>query len=95
MTWNEMVKSKEPTVSVYDVAEVLGCSPQRLRDALDIDDQRPVDMRRFPFPHCKVGASRKICRIGFIRWMNGDLSPAAVIFKRKDDNSAAAPFRDG
>ena len=83
MTLNEMLESEDETVSIYDVAPILGCDPQKLRDALDIDEERPVEMRRFLFPHCKVGNRRKIGRIGFIRWIQGDLNPAAVIWKMK------------
>lgn len=85
MTLNEMMESEDETVSIYDVAPILGCDPQKLRDALDIDEERPVEMRRFMFPHCKVGNRRKIGRIGFIRWIQGDLNPAAVIWKMKNE----------
>lgn len=88
MTLNEMLESEDETVSICDVAPILGCDPQKLRDALDIDEERPVEMRRFLFPHCKVGNRRKIGRIGFIRWIQGDLNPAAVIWKMKDGGGA-------
>lgn len=76
MTWNELLESDKPVVSVYDVAPILECDPQILRDGLDLDDDRPIELKRFLFPHCKVGNRRKICREGFVRWMQGDLSPA-------------------
>ena len=88
MTLNEMLESEDETVSIYDVAPILGCDPQNLRDALDIDEERPVEMRRFLFPHCKVGNRRKIGRIGFIRWIQGELNPAAVIWKMKNGGGA-------
>ena len=88
MTLDEMIASDKPTVGVYDVAEILECDPQKLRDALDIDEERPMEMRRLPFPHCKVGNRRKIGRIGFIRWVQGDLNPAAVIWKMKNGGDA-------
>ena len=77
MSLAELERMEADTVSVKDVAEVLGCAPYRLRDSLDIDDERPVEMRRFLFPHCKVGNHRVISREGFIRWfregqMGGD-----------------------
>ena len=71
MTLAEMIASDKATVSVYDVAPILECDPQKLRDALDIDEERPIEMRRFLFPHCKVGNRRKIMRVGFIRWLEG------------------------
>lgn len=84
MTWHELVLSEKAMVSVYDVAPILECDPQKLRDALDIDDELPIEQRRFLFPHCRVGNRRKIGREGFIRWMRGDLNPAAVIWKMKN-----------
>ena len=71
MTLSELEQTDKAFVSVYDIAPVLECDPQKLRDALDIDEERPVEMRRFLFPHCKVGNRRKISRVGFIRWMEG------------------------
>lgn len=84
MTPSELIASDKAVISVYDAAEILECDPQNLRDALDIDDELPIEMRKFPFPHCKVGNRRKICREGFIRWMQGELNPAAVIWKIKN-----------
>lgn len=88
MTWPELIISDKAMVSIYDVAPIMECDPQKLRDALDIDDERPVDQRRFPFPHCKVGNRRKIGREGFIRWIEGDLNPATVIWKMKNGGDA-------
>ena len=73
MTLTEMQKSNSPYVSIRDAAEVLGCNPQRLRDMLDIDEERPREMRRFLFPHCKVGNRRRIMREGFLRWVDGTM----------------------
>ena len=84
MTWNELLASDKAVVSVYDVAPVLECDPQKLRDALDIDDELPIENRTFLFPHCKVGNRRKIGREGFIRWMRGYLNPAETIWKMKN-----------
>ena len=85
MTWTELLESEKNMVSVYDIAPILECDPQKLRDALDLDDDRPDELKRFRFPHCKVGNRRKISREGFIRWMRGDLNPASVIWKMKND----------
>lgn len=73
MSLDEMQKSNSPYVSIRDAAEVLGCNPQRLRDMLDIDEERPREMRRFLFPHCKVGNRRRIMREGFLRWVDGTM----------------------
>lgn len=88
MTWPELLISDKAMVSIYDVAPIMECDPQKLRDALDIDDERPVDQRIFPFPHCKIGNRRKIGREGFIRWVEGDLNPVAVIWKIKNRGDA-------
>ena len=74
MTLSELERTDKAFVSVYDVSPILECDPQNLRDALDIDEERPVEMRRFLFPHCKIGNRRKISRVGFIRWMKGKKS---------------------
>ena len=84
MTLAELRQCGKAFVSVYDVAPILECDPQKLRDALDIDDDLPIENRRFLFPHCKVGNRRKIGRDGFVRWISGDLNPAVVIWKLKN-----------
>ena len=76
MTLNQMESLDRDYVTVHEAADVLGCAPQRLRDALDIDEEKPVEMRRFLFPHCKVSNRRHIMREGFIRWARGaELKP--------------------
>ena len=84
MTLSELEQCEKAFVSVYDVAPILECDPQKLRDALDIDDDLPIESRRFLFPHCKVGNRRKIGRIGFVRWMRGCLNPAAAVWQMKN-----------
>lgn len=84
MTLSELEKSDHAFVSVYDVGPILECDPQKLRDALDIDDDLPIENRRFLFPHCKVGNRRKIGREGFIRWLKGDLNPMVMVWKMKN-----------
>lgn len=84
VTLTELRQCGKTFVSVYDVAPILECDPQKLRDALDIDDELPIENRRFLFPHCKVGNRRKIGLDGFIRWVDGDLNPAVVIWKMKN-----------
>lgn len=88
MTLNEMMDYEEEIVSIYDVAPILGCDPQKLRDALDIDDELPLDRRKFLFPHCKIGNRRKIGRIGFIRWISGDINPVTAVWKMKQEMNA-------
>ena len=88
MTLKELKTSERAFVTVYDVAPIMECDPQKLRDALDIDEEQPVEMRRFLFPHCKVGNRRKIGREGFLRWISGDLNPVEVIFRMKNGGGA-------
>lgn len=88
MTFAELEECGKAFVSIYDIAPVMECDPQKLRDALDIDDTLPVEMRRFPFPHCKVGNRRKIGREGFVRWVRGELNPMAVIWKLKNGGAS-------
>lgn len=71
MTLEQMRNLDRERISVQEAAEIIGCSPQLLRDGLDIDDERPVEMRRYRFPHCKVGNRRSIMREGFLRWVDG------------------------
>lgn len=73
MTLAEMRRSEAANISIRDAAEVIGCNPQRLRDMLDIDEERPVEMRRFLFPHCKIGNRRRIMREGFLKWIDGTM----------------------
>ena len=73
MTLAQMRGLDRERISVREAAEILGCSPQRLRDGLDIDDERPVEIRRYLFPNCKVGNRRSIMREGFLRWVDGTM----------------------
>ena len=73
MSLDDMRKSNSPNISIRDAADVIGCNPQRLRDMLDIDEERPREMRRFLFPHCKVGNRRRIMREGFLKWIDGTM----------------------
>ena len=59
------------TISVKTATEVLKCAPQLLRDGLDLDDERPDELKRYRFPHCKVGNRHHIPRAGFVNWMKG------------------------
>ncbi len=71
MTLTEMRSLDRDSITVKEAAEVIGCSPQLLRDGLDIDEERPVEMRRYLFPHCKAGNRHSIMRLGFIAWAEG------------------------
>lgn len=73
MTLDEMRRLDRESISVKEAAQVIGCSPQLLRDGLDIDEERPIEMRRYLFPHCKIGNRHSIMRAGFIRWAEGKL----------------------
>lgn len=88
MTLEELKTSERAFVTVYDVASILECDPQNLRDALAIDEERPLEMRSFLFPHCKVGNRWKISREGFLRWISGDLNLIEVIFRMKNGGGA-------
>ena len=80
MTLSKMEGLERDYISVKEAADVIGCSPQRLRDGLDIDEERPIEMRRYLFPHCKVGNQHRIMREGFVRWVKGEtMVPAAII----------------
>lgn len=81
MTIEELKHESREFISVYDAASIMECDPQRLRDALDLDDERPIAERRFVFPHCKVGSKRRIARIGFIAWVEGNWVPAVYHWK--------------
>lgn len=73
MTLTEMKGLERDYITVYEASDILECAPQRLRDALDIDEDRPMEQRRFLFPHCKVGNRRRIMRDGFLRWVDGTM----------------------
>lgn len=66
MTLAELEKMDREFLTVKEVAGVLGCAPQLLRDQLDIHPEN------FGFPHYKVGHRRRIMRAGFIRWAKGE-----------------------
>lgn len=74
MTIEDIRNLKRESISVAEAADIIGCTPQLLRDGLDIDDERPVEMRRYLFPHCKVGNRRSIMREGFLRWVEGTMN---------------------
>lgn len=74
MTMEDIRNLKRESISVAEAADIIGCTPQLLRDGLDIDDERPVEMRRYLFPHCKVGNRRSIMREGFLRWVEGTMN---------------------
>ena len=74
MTLEEMRGLDRESITISEAAEVIGCSPQRLRDGLDLDEERPVMMRRYLFPHCKVGNRHSIMRRGFLAWIEGNMS---------------------
>ena len=73
MTLAEVEKLDRDSITVKEAAEVIGCSPQLLRDGLDIDEERPVNMRRYLFPHCKTGNRHSIMRAGFVAWAKGEI----------------------
>lgn len=73
MTLAQMRSLDRERISVQEAAEIIGCSPQLLRDGLDIDEERPIEMRRYLFPHCKVGNRHCIMREGFLRWVDGTM----------------------
>lgn len=56
MTLAELEKIDREFLTVAEVASVMGCAPQLLRDQLDISPES------FGFPHYKVGHRRRIMR---------------------------------
>ena len=73
MTLDDMRKLDREHISIREASLIIGCDPNHLRDMLDIDDAKPIEMRRFRFPYCKIGNRWKIVREGFIRWADGTM----------------------
>jgi len=65
MTLSELEAMECNTLTVKQVAEFLGKSPQLIRD------QAEENRKFLGFPICKVGHSWCIPRIGFINWYKG------------------------
>lgn len=78
MTLSELETLDTDMITVKQVADVLGCRPQYLRDGIKIDLERPVEMRKYRFPCCMVGKRLYIPRDGFIRWMRGEAVASGV-----------------
>ena len=62
------------TLTVMQVAEILGKDPQVIRD------QAEKEPRCLGFPICKAGRSYCVPRIGFVNWFKG-MTPILVINK--------------
>lgn len=71
MTLNELEAMECNTLTVKQVAEFLGKSPQIIRD------QAEREPKCLGFPICKAGHSWCIPRIGFIAWVKG-MTPVIV-----------------
>ncbi len=63
MTLQELKKSEKILVTADDVADVMSCNPQ------DIRNQAAIDPTMLGFPVCRVGTRTKIPRIPFLRWL--------------------------
>lgn len=73
VTLQKMKELDREWLTVAEAADVLGTNPQRLRDQLDIDDDLPVDRRKIRFPHIKIASRHHISRLGFLRWISGEM----------------------
>lgn len=65
MTIEELETMEGNTLTVKQVAEFLGKTPQLIRD------QAEREPRFLGFPICKAGHSYTIPRIGFLAWVKG------------------------
>ena len=96
MTLQNMKELDREWLTVAEAADVLGTSPQRLRDQLDIDDDLPVDRRKIRFPHIKIASRHHISRLGFIRWITGEMmdskEPEAI---RQDSKVSLLQWMNG
>lgn len=63
MTLQELKESEKILITAADVADVMSCDPQ------DIRNQASIDPTMLGFPVCRVGTRTKIPRIPFLRWL--------------------------
>ena len=73
MTFEELQRIDRNTLTVKEVSEFLGLSPQLIRD------QASRDPRLLGFPICQAGHSWKIPRLGFITWILGQQPVMQVV----------------
>ena len=69
MTLEQIRSSEKPVLIPADVAEVLGCNPHAIRI-------RAAE-GTLPFPCVRIGSRTKIPRLGFLRWMDGQIGGVA------------------
>lgn len=68
MTMTEIRRSAQDMLTPADIAPVLGSDPQTIR----LTAKQHPDWVKFPFSF--AGNRMKIPRVGFIRWMDGELT---------------------
>lgn len=73
MTLQQIEELDENVLSVKQVAEFLGLSPQLIRDEAG---KTPAYLG---FPICKAGHAFKIPKEGFLRWYRGELPIIQVV----------------
>lgn len=73
MTLKQIEEMDSNTLTVAQVSEFLGCSPQLVRD------EASKDPRYLGFPISKVGHSFKIPREGFIAWVKGQVPIMQIV----------------
>lgn len=67
MTYEELLATKEPMISVEAAAGILGCTPQILR----IKARDPEKRRTLGFPIMAIGSRVKIPTRGLIKFLEG------------------------
>lgn len=66
MTLEEIKNSKKEILTPGDIAPVLRCDPNVIRE------QARVDIKQLGFPAARVGTRVKIPRLAFISWFEGN-----------------------
>ena len=73
MTFEELQRIDRNTLTVKEVSEFLGLSPQLIRD------QASRDPKYLGFPICQAGHSWKIPKMGFIAWVMGQIPIMQIV----------------
>lgn len=73
MTLAELERIDRNTLTVAEVAEFLGCSPQLIRDEAE------KDPRYLGFPVARIGHATKIPKAGFVAWVKGQIPVMQIV----------------